>query len=262
MKKMNHITEINACGSTPMNTDTTPRFTAVDAKRIVHEVFGLAGAITPLPSERDQNFALTTVDGARHVLKFARSDEDRAVLDFQNAALKHLENRVSTLTVPRVVPSLSGQDITMVADATGRAHLIRLVVWLDGELFAKSVPHDAKLLSSLGRALAELDLAFADFQHPCMNRHLHWDLRHIDPALSHSPRLSTEQRHIVEHFKPHWETVRWDDLRKSVIHGDANDYNVLVRHGRVAAFIDFGDMVHSATACDLAIGATYAMFTW
>jgi Ser/Thr protein kinase RdoA (MazF antagonist) len=48
-------------------------------------------------------------------------------------------------------------------------------------------------------------------------------------------------------------------LRHSVIHGDANDYNVLVRQGRVAGLLDFGDMVYSATACDLAIAIAYAM---
>jgi Ser/Thr protein kinase RdoA (MazF antagonist) len=44
-----------------------------------------------------------------------------------------------------------------------------------------------------------------------------------------------------------------------VIHGDANDYNVVVRNGKVAGFLDFGDSVHSATVCDLAIAMTYAV---
>src|SRR5207249_908544 len=56
-------------------------------------------------------------------------------------------------------------------------------------------------------------------------------------------------------------------LRRSVIHGDANDYNVLVEDGpdlatrcrRVVGIIDFGDMVHSCTVGNLAVGAAYAL---
>src|SRR5262249_10503403 len=52
-------------------------------------------------------------------------------------------------------------------------------------------------------------------------------------------------------------------LRKSVIHGDANDHNVLGGPARdpprqVVSVIDFGDMVETATLCELAIAAAYA----
>jgi Ser/Thr protein kinase RdoA (MazF antagonist) len=44
-----------------------------------------------------------------------------------------------------------------------------------------------------------------------------------------------------------------------VIHGDANDYNVIVGAGRMVGLLDFGDMVYSATVCELAIALAYAM---
>jgi Ser/Thr protein kinase RdoA (MazF antagonist) len=56
-----------------------------------------------------------------------------------------------------------------------------------------------------------------------------------------------------------WEGVEWKALRHGVIHGDANDYNVLVRAGRVIGLLDFGDMVYSAVVCDLAIALAYAL---
>jgi Ser/Thr protein kinase RdoA (MazF antagonist) len=48
-------------------------------------------------------------------------------------------------------------------------------------------------------------------------------------------------------------------LRRSVIHNDANDHNVLVGADRVTGLIDFGDMVESASVGELAVAATYAM---
>ena len=46
-----------------------------------------------------------------------------------------------------------------------------------------------------------------------------------------------------------------------MIHGDANDYNILVDEAgtKVASILDFGDMVHTATVCDLAIALAYVM---
>jgi Ser/Thr protein kinase RdoA (MazF antagonist) len=50
-----------------------------------------------------------------------------------------------------------------------------------------------------------------------------------------------------------------DHLRKSVIHGDANDYNVLVEGNKVVGLIDFGDIVYSYTVGDLAIAVAYVV---
>jgi murein DD-endopeptidase MepM/ murein hydrolase activator NlpD len=54
------------------------------------------------------------------------------------------------------------------------------------------------------------------------------------------------------------------NLRTSVVHNDANDYNVLVSDDRagqktVAGIIDFGDMLHTYTASEVAVAAAYAM---
>jgi Ser/Thr protein kinase RdoA (MazF antagonist) len=44
-----------------------------------------------------------------------------------------------------------------------------------------------------------------------------------------------------------------------VIHGDANDYNVLVEPDRVTGLIDFGDVIYSWTAGNLAIALAYVV---
>jgi 4-aminobutyrate aminotransferase-like enzyme len=57
---------------------------------------------------------------------------------------------------------------------------------------------------------------------------------------------------------------RWDELPRSVIYGDANDYNVLVsdpwpQPRKVTSVIDFGDMHHGLTVSEPAIAAAYAI---
>jgi 4-aminobutyrate aminotransferase-like enzyme/Ser/Thr protein kinase RdoA (MazF antagonist) len=239
--------------------DSTPRFALSEAAALALEHFGLSVSASALPSERDQNFALLGSRGERFVLKIAKSDEDPAVLDFQNAALRHLRARVSAVDIPHVLPSRMGEEVTAISDRAGRRYLLRLVDWLEGELLCSVRVRGPKLLASLGRGLARLDAALQDFSHPLMHRPLHWDLRHVDLALEHVRLLCDERRALVGFFRELWETARWDELRSSVIHGDINDNNVLIRNGRASGFIDFGDMVHSALVCDPAIAIAYAM---
>ena len=54
---------------------------------------------------------------------------------------------------------------------------------------------------------------------------------------------------------------RLPSLRRSVIHNDANDHNVVVDDAglRVSGLLDFGDLVHSVTAQEAAVACAYAM---
>jgi Ser/Thr protein kinase RdoA (MazF antagonist) len=242
-----------------VNLNTTPQFAIADAVRVARDIYGLSAAVSALPSERDQNFALESAAGEKYVLKIAKSDEDRAVLELQNAALEHVARRAPDLALPRLIPAFSGEHLVRITNAQGTPYFVRLLTWVDGEVFVRALPHDPALLASLGAVLAELDAALQDFSHPAMNRELYWDVKRADLALTHLSLLTPEQQPIVRHFMHAWEGVEWRPLRHSLIHGDANDYNVLVRSGRAVGLLDFGDMVHSAVVCDLAIALAYAL---
>jgi Ser/Thr protein kinase RdoA (MazF antagonist) len=66
-------------------------------------------------------------------------------------------------------------------------------------------------------------------------------------------------RERVETAFAGWEALDWSRLRQGVIHGDANDHNVLAERDRMTGLLDFGDMVHTAVVCDLAVALAYAV---
>jgi Ser/Thr protein kinase RdoA (MazF antagonist) len=239
--------------------DPTPRFASDEAAQIAQQVFGLSAQVAPLPSERDQNFLLDTLGGSRFVLKIANSDEARAELEFQNAALRQVALRKPTLAVPRLFPTILGEELTQIKDHRGRAHYVRLISWLDGQTLAEVRSHDHKLLASLGETVGEVDRALQGFSHAAMHRELRWNLERADLALAHLSLLTAGQQQVIRDVMEGWSAIDWSKLRHGVIHGDANDHNVLVRQGRVVGLIDFGDLVHSAIVCDLAIALAYAM---
>ncbi len=212
--------------------------------------YGLRGALTPLPGERDQNFRLRT-EHATYVLKFHNAEEDRAVADAQDAALRWIAQRDPTLDVPRVV--------TPQAVPNGR--IVRLLTWVDGDPLVTRMPIDVPMLTCLGRTLGRLNAALAGFEHPGGEQPLLWDTQRVlelTPMLSAIPDAPLVQlgREVLERMAtttlPAMPPLPWQ-----VIHNDANPHNVLVGDGGVCGVLDFGDMVTAPRIQELAVAAAY-----
>lgn len=237
--------------------ENLPRFDVAAAAEIAAQHFGIHATAQPLPSERDQNFLLTTDSGEKFVLKISNAFEKPAFIDAQNAVLKHLATRVSFCQ--RVVTSSSGKEIVKVTNENGVTHLVRMLNFLPGVPLAQVEPHTPELLEDLGSKLGELRHALADFDHPAVHRNFHWDLanghRIIDGYAGFI--TDTDLRKLV--LKVRWQIN--PELERSVIHGDVNDYNVLVdpETMTVTGLIDFGDMVYSCTIGELAIATAYVI---
>ena len=245
-----------------MVVQKAPRITQDEAVRIAGDLYGLNVSAASLPSERDQNFYCKASSNEQFVLKIANSEESFEILELQNQLILFLTARKIELEFPRIVPTRTGEDIGTIKGENGQKHFVRLLTWLDGVCFAKAEPHDRKLLSSLGRALAQMDAALAEFSNPTAHRSFYWDLRNAAMARESIGLLPGSRRPLVERFFAELEKINWSRLRFSVIHNDANDYNILVNEPpeqRVTAILDYGDMVHTATVCELAIALAYAM---
>jgi 4-aminobutyrate aminotransferase-like enzyme/Ser/Thr protein kinase RdoA (MazF antagonist) len=255
-----------------------PRISHDEAASIAADLYGLDVFATPLPSERDQNFLLRSrsstetpslrsgyrpeLTNDQYVLKIANSEEALEMLELQNGLIRFLTERKIDLDFPRIIPTSCGDDIATIKARDGREHFVRLLTWLDGVCFAKAELHSRKLFSSLGRTLAQMDAALADFSHLAAHREFYWDLRNATVARELVELLPEARRPLVQRFFSEWEKIDWRRLRFSIIHNDANDYNILVSdppEQRVTAILDYGDVVYTATVCDLAIALAYVM---
>ncbi|MFM8393417.1 MAG: phosphotransferase, partial [Acidobacteriota bacterium] len=154
--------------------DHTPKFTTDDASKMAWELFGLAGQATPLPSDRDQNFSLTTAQSERAVLKIANGREERAVLEAQQRVMAHLG--AHSALFPRVYSTTEGPALAEVVAGDGTRHFAWLISLLPGKPLGEVGHHPRALLEDLGRQAGELDRRLADFDHPAIHRHLVWDL--------------------------------------------------------------------------------------
>src|SRR5439155_17857244 len=114
--------------------DAQPRLTPDQVAKIAREHFGFDGSPTPLPSERDQNVRIDAPNG-RIVVKIANATEQRATLEAQQAAIRHLASRGAP--VPSVVRTGNGKSLIEINDQ-GRTHLVWAITWIDGVTIASA----------------------------------------------------------------------------------------------------------------------------
>ena len=156
-------------------TTLPPSFAMEEVAGIARDLYGLAGTLKPLDSERDQNFRLTESDGTSWVLKIANEAEDSQALAFQAALLRHVQAVDPDLPLPHLRPTLGGEDLGK-ANRRGVEHMVRLVSWLPGQLYS-GCKKTSELHDSLGACLGRLDRALQSFGHAGAHRAFDWDIK-------------------------------------------------------------------------------------
>jgi 4-aminobutyrate aminotransferase-like enzyme/Ser/Thr protein kinase RdoA (MazF antagonist) len=241
---------------------------AAAARRIAAELYGLAAQVTPLPGEYDNNFRLTLQSGEQLVLKIMHPSRERDLVELQCRALQHVAGRAPQLPLQRVRLTLAGEAISVVEAEPGVPQIVWAVSYIAGRPFASAQPKSPGLLAQLGDFLGALTAALADFEHPAADRELKWDLARAHWIGAHLADIgAAPRRAIVAAFMARYAAEvqpALPMLRRSIIHGDANDYNVLTdaapaQPPRIAGVIDFGDMHRGITVADLAVTIAYAI---
>jgi 4-aminobutyrate aminotransferase-like enzyme/Ser/Thr protein kinase RdoA (MazF antagonist) len=242
--------------------------TESEAVRLACEIFSLDAAAKSLPGEYDDNFHLSSAQGREFVLKVMHPAREQSFVDMQCQALQHLAERAPHLLLPRVCPAPNGDAYAFRTLPDGTKRLLWLLTYVPGTVLAKVNPHTPELFASLGRLLGEMDAALADFSHPAAHRELKWDLGRSSWIRDYLRYIGDSRRRaLVERFLGLYESdvvPSLPSLRRSVIYGDANDYNALVslpwpQPRKIVSLIDFGDLHHGLTVSEVAIAAAYAI---
>jgi 4-aminobutyrate aminotransferase-like enzyme/Ser/Thr protein kinase RdoA (MazF antagonist)/murein DD-endopeptidase MepM/ murein hydrolase activator NlpD len=245
-----------------------PPVSTREATRLAQALYGFSATAHPLPGEYDDNFHLVSSDSRQFVLKIMHPARERAFVDMQCRAFTHLALRAPHLSLPRVYPTAKSELFSETQLPDGTLRFIWLLTFLPGTVLAQTNPHSVELLESLGRLLAEIDIALLDFSHLFAKRDLKWDLTRSLWAREFLPHIkNTERRSLAANFLDLFEREALPHiprLRRSVIYGDANDHNALVsppwpQPRQVVSVIDFGDMHESITVAEPAIAAAYAI---
>ena len=227
---------------------------------LVMELYGIEGEISSLVSYEDQNARIKTSNGS-YVLKIANKRLPIEALHMQTDAVEHVRKTMPELNVPQIIPTKSGELITII-----NGFFIRLLTFLEGGILGHA-HRSPSLYNNIGCFMGQFSVAMQDYSHP--NAHRPDDLWNLDNILACKRYLiDVDGREDRVRIERSYETYIKEtllilpSLRRSVIHNDANEQNLLVAvetPDKVAGLIDFGDLQLATHVNEIAITMAYAL---
>lgn len=232
----------------------SPDFPAEIAEALAWDAFGLKGRLTPLYSERDQNFRVSDAEQGDWVLKISNAIEDRSLVDAQVQALQFLARTAPDLPLPRVRQGADGGPIVTLPGPDGASHACFALSWLHGSIASDSQLADADF-RAIGGMIAKVEQGMRGFFHPALGgRGLLWDVREL-PNLADKTRYLGPKRDWADQFIARFVVEilpRMERLQAQVIHGDIHGHNLVLGPNRaISGVIDFGDMFHGPRILNL-----------
>ena len=211
-----------------------------------------AATIQPLAGEVDLNFRVLAEDGEQYTLKISRPHGNRRQADFEAAVMEHLAGK----SLPFATPVSVGPVVEL---AEGR--LMRLQSWVPGRMLDDVNPITAELRQQWGAVAGQLSAALADFTHPDAPTDYKWNPSQTLDCRPLGRYFFNAQRDLANYFWDRFENYALPvlaSLPRQVIYADAHEHNLLVDEAGICGVIDFGDVIYSHAANELAIACAYA----
>lgn len=227
-------------------------------QKVLKEHYGLSDiVISKLEGYDSINYKICSPANSFVLKVYPFSDELLALLEGEEKVLTKLRT-ANGMEVPFSILNSNGTPYTIIDNS-----LYRLLPFLEGK-FISEVEHSTEILESFGKALALMDKSLLGFYDAALHgKEIQWDLKYFKKNKRFLEEIDNPtDRSLVRYFFLQFDENIYpiqDTFRKSIIHNDANDWNVLTQNGRVSGIIDFGDMCSSWLINELAVGLTYMM---
>ncbi len=210
----------------------------------------------------NKNYLVSSQSGKFIFKTYSEYQELLEVIAAENQLLLHLESR-EIAEIPEPIPFVDGAFFK-VLEVEGQPKLCRLLSFVEGKFMADTALNSDNV-RSLGSFAAQLDNALFDFDDVALRaRRSRWDLQYVTRNKAYIAAIpSGKARSLVHYFFQQYEQVvlpELPELRKSCIHGDLNEWNILLKNDTVSGIIDFGDCSHTQLINELAIAATYVFY--
>ncbi len=229
-------------------------------KELIKEQFGLNPIqIKQLWGYDNFNYLIKTKN-SKYVFKtYVNNSDTFDLLQAENEVLEYVKSEKNLFPVP---VKYKDDSLIQILKIAGDERICRMLTFLNGELLGDVKP-SKELFSSLGKATAELDVKLQSFNNDTIKtRRWKWDLQYLHFNKKYIKDIpDAKNRSLIKHyFQQYDENVipLFPDLRKSIIHGDINEWNVLVNNNEINGIIDFGDLCYSPLINELAITIAYA----
>ncbi len=240
-------------------------FTNEQVEALCEQHYGIIGKAQKQVGEIDFNYKVKTENGDNYILKISRPDVSETNFDFQQKLLLHINSKSPDFLYPKIVKTKTGENDIVLLDNYNKTRKIRLLEWVSGRLMSTVNPQLDDLRYGLGEKCGAITQVLNDFTHPHATRSFQWDIAQATWIKEHFSLFNHKQRTCLTFYLNQFFDFEkeYKTLRKSVIHNDANDNNIIVSDDLVTpsvlAVIDYGDAAYTQTINDLAVALAYAI---
>ncbi|NQZ44962.1 MAG: aminotransferase class III-fold pyridoxal phosphate-dependent enzyme [Flavobacteriaceae bacterium] len=234
-------------------------------KTFVSEAFGLnVLSVKKINGYANCNYKVVAENGTFIFKTYTEHIGQFDLVVAENKLLLHLVERSESIgDFPKPVAFTDGSYVKR-STISGEHCICRMLSFVEGTFLGELSPTKEQL-TSLGTFLAKTNVALLEFKDYCLEaRVYHWDLAQLQrnrPFLSDIE--NPHDRAVIRYFMDRFElevAPKLPELRKAVIHNDANEWNVLVSGDGVSGLIDFGDVVYTPLIHEVAIALTYILY--
>ena len=213
--------------------------------------------ISSLEGYESINYKVQSNQGMYVLKQHAKNEQEQALLLAEHDIMEALQQ------LEKYSISVSQKSTKGAVFVAQNNEIYRLLSFVEGDFLAE-VQHTPQLLYTVGAFLANIDHALKAVYSPViMAKETRWDLKHFKTNYTYLSYINdARDRALVDYFFLQFDEHVYPiqhQLRKQIIHNDANDWNVLCSKKEAVGIIDFGDSCYSWTINEVAIALTYLM---
>lgn len=230
-----------------------------ELRRFLMKSYDFPLDVSTIVGERNLIGFAESEQARRYVLKVFSREESTQRIDAEAKVIDHLHKKYPD-AFPAILPAANG-DLTEFCIIQGKDYYGWVMEFRDGTPLAATRDLPNELLFDLGDNIGRLafELSQVDprpFRHPS-NWAPHCAADRIRANLHKLPiTIQPLVEQVLERHRTRIQPIS-SDLPRAVIHNDLNDGNILIDRRRVAAIIDFGDMIETYRICELANAFAY-----
>lgn len=193
---------------------------------------------------------------------YAYDKELLAILEAENEILLHL-SPANDNTFPQPI-AFADDKYFKVIEIGGNLSICRMLSFLEGK-FLGDIESTKELSYGVGAFMARMNTQLQEIEsYVLKSRVWEWDLQYFPLNKKYIGYIpDAHDRNIVQYFFMQYEenvVPLLSELRKQIIHNDANEWNILTDNNKVSGIIDFGDIAYSQLINELAIAITYGCY--
>lgn len=204
-------------------------------------------------------YALKDHNGKRFVLKIY-PDHDELLLAQEESRIFNEIGKSLSFKVPHTIATPNGS--LFFDHELGRA---KLQDYIEADLMS-DVTKTPEMLTSLGEVTGEFMLKMSQIHSPIYaSRKLFWDAQNAVKSFYKVKYITDPaKRKLAIYFFDKFRTQILPiqhELRHTMIHGDLNDRNILIKDGKVEGVLDLGDSCFTPCMYEIATAMGYAMMS-